>query len=106
MPPNTLYATAHTAVNLQESLTSSVEQWNLDPDKQVLITTESNANIKLACELLGWQKLSCFGQNLGLAFNKSLDDGRVHVDTVLRKCWRIVATFSQSWKRTNELTKI
>ena len=24
---------AHTAVNLQEALTSSLEQWNLDPDK-------------------------------------------------------------------------
>ena len=67
---------AHTAVNLQDALTSSLEQWNLDPDKQVAITTDSGANIKLACELLGWQRLSCFGHNLDLAVNKGLDDGR------------------------------
>ena len=57
----------------------------------MLITTDSSANIKLACELLGWQKLSCFGHNLDLAVNKSLNDGRVHVYTVLGKCRRIVA---------------
>ena len=97
---------AHTAVNLQEALTSSLEHWNLDPDKQVAITTDSGANIKLACELLGWQRVSCFGHNLDLAVNKGLDDGRMRVDTVLRKCRKIVAAFSQSWKRTNELTKV
>ena len=64
------------------------------------ITTDSGANIKLACELLGWQRLSCFGHNLDLAVNKGLDDGRMRVDTVLRKCRKIVAPFSQSWKRT------
>jgi len=97
---------AHTAVNLQEALTASLGQWNLDPYKQVAITTDSGANIKLACELLGWQRLSCFGHNLDLAVNKGLDDGRMRVDTVLRKCRKIVAAFSQSWKRTNELTKV
>ena len=80
---------AHTAVNLQEALNSSLEHWNLDPDKQVAITTDSGANIKLACELLGWQRLSCFGHNLDLAVNKGLGDGRMRVDTVLRKCRRI-----------------
>ena len=70
------------------------------------ITTDSDAKIKLACELLGWQRLSCFGHNLDLAVNKGLDDGRMRMDTVLRKCRRIVAAFSQSWKRTNELAKV
>ena len=97
---------AHTGINLQEVLTSSLDQWNLDSEKQVAITTDSGANIKLACELLGWQRLSCFGHNLDLAVNKGLDDGKMHVDTVLRKCRRIVAAFSQSWKRNNELTKV
>ena len=55
---------AHTSINLQEALTSSLEQWNLDTDKQVAITTDRGANIKLACDLLGWQRLSCFGHNL------------------------------------------
>ena len=94
---------AHTAVNLQEAVTASLGQWNLDSDKQVAITTDNSANIKLACELLGWQRLSCFGHNLDLAVNKGLNDGRMCVDTVIRK---IVAAFSQSWKRSNEFIKV
>ena len=97
---------AHTGSNLQDALTSSLDQWNLDAEKQVAITTNSDANIKLACELLDWQRLSCFRHNLDLAVHKGLDDGRMHVETVLRKCRKIVAAFSQSWKRNNELTKV
>ena len=97
---------AHTGSNLQDALTSSLDQWNLDPEKQVAVTTDSGANIKLACELLDWQRLSCFGHNLDLAVHNGLDDGRMRVDTVLRKCRKIVAAFSQSWKRNNELTKV
>ena len=77
---------AHTAISLQEAVTASLGQWNLDSDKQVAISTDNSANIKLACELLG-----CFGHNLDLAVNKGLNDGRMCVDTVIRK---IVAAFS------------
>ena len=45
----------HNDINLQEVITSSLDQWNLDSEKQVAITTDSGANIKVvACELLGW----------------------------------------------------
>ena len=97
---------AHTGVNLKNVLASSLDQWHLDPDNQVAITTDSGTNIKLACELLSWQRLSCFGHNLDLTVNKGLDDGRLRVDTVLKKCRKIVAAFSQSWKRSNELSKV
>ena len=96
---------AHTGVNLKEVLSASSNQWHLSPDNQVAITTDSGTNIKLECELLGWQRLSCFGHNLDLAVNKGLDDGRSQVDTVLRKCRKIVTAFSQR-KRNNELTKV
>jgi len=75
-------------------LAALFDQWHLDPDNQVAITIDS---IKLACELLGYQILGCFGHNLDLAVNKGLDDGKLRVDAVLRKCQRIiVAAFSQS----------
>ena len=77
---------AHTGSNLQNTLTSSLDQWNLDPKKQVAVTSDSGANIKQACELLDWQRLSCFGHNLDLAVHKGLDDGKMRIDTVLRKC--------------------
>ena len=91
---------------LQDALTSSFNQWNLDAQKQVAITTNSGANIKLACELLDWQRISFFGHNLDLAVHEGLDDERMRVDTLLIKRWKIVAAFSQSWKRNNELTKV
>ena len=62
-------------MNLNEVLAASLDQWHLDADNQVAITTDSGINIKLACKLLGWQRLSCFGHNLDLAVNKGLDDG-------------------------------
>jgi len=72
---------AHTGVNLKEVLTASLDEWHLDPDNQVAITTVSGTNIKLACELLGWQRLSWFGHNLDLySSNKGLDDGKSRVD--------------------------
>ena len=97
---------AHTGINLQEALESTLSQWGLDPEKQVCITTDSGANIKLACQLLGWQRLSCFGHNLDLSVKKGLNDDQMRVDMVLRKCRRIVAAFSQSWKKSNELSKV
>ena len=36
---------AHTILNLQEALTSLLEQWNLDPGKQVAIATDSDVNV-------------------------------------------------------------
>ena len=97
---------AHTGINLQEALESTLSQWGLDLEKQVCITTDSGWNIKLACQLLGWQHLSCFGHNLDLSVNKGLNDDQLRVDAVLRKCRKIVAAFSQCWKRSNELTKV
>ena len=97
---------AHTGINLQEALESTLSQWGLDPEKQICITTDSGSNIKLACQLLGCQRLSCFGHNLNLSVKKGLDDEQMRVDAVLRKCRRIVAAFSQSLKRSNELTRV
>lgn len=62
---------AHTGINLQEALESTLFQWDLDPEKQICIKTDSGLNIKLACQLLGWQRLSCFVYNL---VKKGLDN--------------------------------
>ena len=48
---------AHTGINLRESVESTLSQWGLDPEKEICITTNSRSNIKLACQLLGWQRL-------------------------------------------------
>ena len=64
----------HTGEQLQDALSTSFDEWSLDPNKLVAITTDSGSNIKLACQLLKWKRLSCFGHNLDLAINKGLQD--------------------------------
>ena len=56
----------HTGENLKVSFLEIFEEWNLSPDHQVAITTDSGSNIKLTCRLLGWKRLPCFAHNLDL----------------------------------------
>lgn len=96
----------HTAENIKLSLLDTLTEWNLklDASKLVAVTTDSGANIKRACSLLQWKRISCFGHNLDLAVQKSLQDDRV--SRVLRICRQIVAKFSQSWKKVGILLQL
>ena len=67
----------YTGENTKEALSATLLQWNLDQSKQVGITTDSGSNVKSACELLNWRRLSFFGHNLNLAVEKGLNDGRI-----------------------------
>ena len=93
----------HTGENLKESLLEILDEWGLDAEKQVAITTDSGSNIKLACRLLRWTRLSCFGHNLDLAISKGLRD--YSIEEVLQVCRQVIAKFSQSWKKTRDLAK-
>ena len=77
-----------------------MHQWNLNKSNMVAITTDSGANVKSVCALLGCQRLSCFGHNLNLAVEKGLDDMRVKhkVKHALQVCKGVVESFSCSWK--------
>jgi len=55
--------------NLQDTLSTSFTKWGIDSTRLVAINTDSGNNIKLACELLSWMRLSCFGD---LTINKGL----------------------------------
>ena len=94
----------HTGVNIKDHLTETLARWNLTSDKQVVLTTDSGANIKLAAELLQWNRLSCFGHNLDLAVKNGLNDRRV--ERVLAVCRKVVSAFSHSWKRRREMARI
>ena len=50
----------HTGENIKESLLDKLHEWNLCETKVVAITTDSGSNIKRACSLLKWSRLSCF----------------------------------------------
>ena len=94
----------HTGQQLQDALGISLDEWYLDPKKLVSITTDSASNIRLACQLLKWKRLSCFGHNLDLAINKGLNDQRI--DRVINLCRKVVAAFSHSWKRKRDLQEV
>ena len=91
----------HNATNIKEVLDETLELWHLEAAKLVGITTDSGSNVKLACKLLNWRRLSCFGHNLNLAVGKGLDDTRIQ--RALRICRGVVAAFSRSWKKRRDL---
>ena len=94
----------HTGEQLQDALSMAFDEWNLDSSKLVAVTTDNGSNIRLACELLKFRRLSCFGHNLDLAINKGLKDSRI--DRVLGLCRKVIASFSYSWKRQRDLREI
>ena len=46
-------------------------------DKHGFRDMKQGSHIRLACTLLGWKRISCFGHNLDLADRKGLDDQRI-----------------------------
>ena len=91
----------HSGLNIKECLEDIQQRWNLSDTKLVALTTDSSSNIKLACQLAGWKRLSCFGHNLDLAVKKGLMDSRI--DRVAAVCRKIVTIFNQSWKRQRDM---
>ena len=68
----------HTGDVIASAMTNTLDEWGLDPKKQVCITTDNSANIVEVCRDLSWDRLSCFGHNLHLRITKCLkDDTRV-----------------------------
>ena len=47
----------HAGTNIAEALEESIQQWELEPEKLVGITTDIGLCIKLACDLLNWTRL-------------------------------------------------
>lgn len=84
----------HTAENISQVLAETLQQWKLKDSKLVGITTGSGSNVKLACELLHWNRLSCFGHNLNSAVGKGLNDSQVL--RALRICKSAVIVFLEA----------
>ena len=57
----------HTAIVIAEVLEEILQEWNLNSQKQVSLTTDSGADVVAAANLLNWIRISCFGHILHLA---------------------------------------
>ena len=62
----------HTGQNLADALQDILANWELKAESLVVTTTDNGSNFVLAFQLLEYPRLSCFGHNLDLAINKSL----------------------------------
>ena len=91
----------HTGQNIAETLKNVLANWNLDCKKLVATTTDNGSNFVAAFQSLEWERISCFGHNLDLSIGKALKFDRV--ETVIRKCHKLVELFSRSWKKSRDL---
>ena len=95
----------HNGENLAESLRSVLESWGLQETRQVCLTTDNGSNLVRASHLLNWLHVPCFGHNLHLAITNAIkDDSRIsRAIGVTRK---LITSFSHSWKKRRDLTKV
>ena len=98
----------HTAKNMAEALKEQLQDWQLDPKNLSAITTDNGANIVAAItKVLCWPWVNCFGHNLHLAVNNTLDEpkNKKTIDNTMQRCRSTIGQFSHSWKRTREMHK-
>ncbi|XP_056095123.1 E3 SUMO-protein ligase ZBED1-like [Rhinichthys klamathensis goyatoka] len=94
----------HTADNIREFFENMLQEWGINKERLVSVTTDNATNMKKAFEndtTFPSQWFGCFGHNLNLAISKALKNQRV--DTAVRSCRHLVQGFSRSWKRRREL---
>ncbi|KAK0141639.1 Zinc finger BED domain-containing protein 1 [Merluccius polli] len=94
----------HTGQEIARGLSEALESWGLNQDHLVCVTTDNASNNILALELMNeTTRLQCFGHRLHLAIGRGV---KVHqVERAVGVCKKIVAAFSNSWKRRRELAK-
>lgn len=54
----------HTGENIADGLKQFLNEWGLDEEKQVCLTTDSGSNVVKAVALNKWRRLTCFGHCL------------------------------------------
>ncbi|MBN3309591.1 ZBED1 protein, partial [Amia calva] len=96
---------SHTADYLADSLLESVKEWHVDERKMSCVTTDNRANFVAAIRQLNWPWLNCFGHNLNVAINNSLQKEKASTDRAFGVCRAINGAFSKSWPQRRELMK-
>ena len=91
----------HTGQNITEALEDILDNWELSPENLVATTTDNGSNFVAGFAALDWTRISCFGHNLNLAINKSLNID--HVQRAIRQCHTLVELFNRSWKKNQDL---
>ena len=98
----------HTGDTLSDAMSDMLDQWHLNPSKQVCITTDNGSNVIKAVGDLNWEHLPCFGHNLNLGITNSYVQTRhpdIHrrISRAIGVAHGIVAKFNSSWKKKRDL---
>lgn len=91
---------SHTAQKIADSLKVTQMEWGLGIP---IGTTDNAANEKKAFELLGWDRLGCYGHRINLIVKNGLSVPEV--GSLLKKARRLVSFFHSSSSATDELKK-
>ncbi|CAM4277049.1 unnamed protein product [Leuciscus chuanchicus] len=94
----------HTGELIAQGLKDALSSWSLDDKRMVCMTTDSGANVVSALRINNWQRLPCFGHRLHIAIERSMRDPRI--GRALGVCKKVVAAFSNSWKKKKALAKV
>ena len=95
----------HTGENIAEAIQATLEAWGLQEAHQVCLTSDSGSNVVNAAKRLQMTRLACFGHNLHLGVTNALKDD-YRLSRTLGVCKKIVSSFSYSWKKKSELSKV
>ena len=85
----------YTAIVIAEVLKEILQEWNLNSQKQVSLTTDSGVNVVAAVNFLNWTRISCFEHNLHLPITKALNNN-VRCSRELGVVQKIVSAFPLS----------
>ncbi|XP_023216703.1 zinc finger BED domain-containing protein 1-like isoform X1 [Centruroides sculpturatus] len=89
----------HNSDSFQIVLNNILVDWELQ-EKVNVVVSENNENCNKAITELGFLHIPCFGHILNHAIERGLNAG---IDTVLKKCTKLIEFFSQSSKAKNIL---
>lgn len=92
----TLLDVDHTALNLKESLTNALEEWNIPRSNVTAFSTDNGSNIVQAISSMSVPHIACFAHTIQIGVEKLLKDESI--TPALAKARKIQSTMAISIK--------
>uniref|UniRef100_A0A0K2TA40 Zinc finger BED domaincontaining protein 1like [Maylandia zebra] n=1 Tax=Lepeophtheirus salmonis TaxID=72036 RepID=A0A0K2TA40_LEPSM len=91
--------------NIAEQIRGALEEWDLEEDQQVCVTTDNASNMINALELYGRMHLQCFMHMLHMAIENAVkSDSRIN--SAISGCNKLVSYFSLSLSKRRALEQV
>jgi hypothetical protein len=99
-----------TAINREDghSIASTIESmlvfWNIKKESIVCVVTDNGGGMPTAIRLLSLQRVPCIAHTLNLAVNDLFSSA--HLDSIFKKCIKVVSEFRESAVANHQLQEI